>query len=104
MPLPRPCLDCGKLGTESRCDECRKAAERIRSRERGTRPHYAGDYRRRAALVRENASLCWICGDATRPGDPWQADHVIPGDPTSPLAAAHRSCNIKRENESRKKV
>ena len=41
----------------------------------------------------------WLCGGGAVPGDPWQADHVIPGNPDSPLAPAHRSCNAARGNK-----
>jgi hypothetical protein len=40
-----------------------------------------------------------LCGGGARPNDPWQADHVIPGDADSPLAPAHRSCNAARGNK-----
>ena len=47
-------------------------------------------------LVRDTATHCWLCGEPARPDDPWQADHIYPGKPDSPLAPAHRSCNIRR--------
>lgn len=97
----KPCLDCGRLGPDSRCDNCRKAVERIRSRERGSRPHYSGDYRKRAAAVRANAVACYWCGDGFSPSNPVQADHLLPADPSSPLVAACRRCNITRSNTSR---
>jgi len=62
------------------------------------RPHYAGDYRKRAKQIRDNATTCWICGKGYNPKDPWTADHLIAGDPNSPLAAAHRTCNSRRGN------
>jgi len=68
--------------------------------------------------VRENTTVCWICGEGAREGDPWQADHVVPrslvtdaptgvqeGTPDaniSGLLGAHRSCNIKRAGEIRR--
>ena len=50
-------------------------------------------------MIRENAQYCWICGGPVDLYDPMQADHVIPGDPESPLAPAHRSCNAARGNK-----
>ena len=104
--MRKPCLDCGRVtATGSRCESCqsrfalnfeRGRANRIRNRE-----HYAGDYQRRAREVRETAVACWLCGEGWRPDDPWQADHVEPGNPESILAAAHRSCNIGRANRAR---
>lgn len=64
------------------------------------RRHYSGDYSRRSQHVRDQANAdpntrCWRCGHTARPGDPWQAGHIVDGDPTSPLAAEHRSCNAR---------
>lgn len=96
----RVCLACGVLTLHgSRCEACAANAERIRSKRRGAR-HYTGDYAKRARAVRESFAPCWICGEWDRPGDPWTADHVQAGDPASPLAKAHRSCNSRRGNRS----
>lgn len=62
------------------------------------RQHYRGDYARRAREIRAAAdadpgTTCWRCGKTARPGDPWQAGHLVDGDRLSPLAAEHRSCN-----------
>lgn len=64
---------------------------------------YGRNHKRIAAMICATASACWVCGEGARPGDPWQADHVQQGDPDSPLAAAHRSCNIARSNRARAK-
>lgn len=60
---------------------------------------YNSEYQRLSKLVRENAVQCHLCGEGYRPLDPWTADHLIPSDPTSPLAPAHRSCNSRRGNK-----
>jgi len=105
MPLPRPCLDCGQLTRNtSRCDACNRAKEREASARRGPRKHYSGDYRKRAKAVRESPGPCWVCGQGDLPNDPWQADHVVPGDPDSVLAKCHRSCNIKRAAAMRREA
>lgn len=98
--VPRPCSKCGTPSLHgSQCPDCAAQAERIRSRKRGTR-HYTGDYRARAAAVRAAATECWLCHEGPRPDDPWTADHVLPGDPASPLLPAHRSCNSRRGAKS----
>jgi len=100
----QPCLDCGKLSKNGpRCEAHQRAKSSEwdapkAARKRAT-GQYAGDYRKRARQVRETATYCWLCGGAPRDGDPMQADHVIPGDPMSPLAPAHRSCNAARGNK-----
>lgn len=87
----------------SRCPEHQQSRDRYVDMAKAARKkatgQYAGDYRRRAKAVRESATVCWLCGGGVRPNDPWQADHVVPGDPDSPLAPAHRSCNAARGNK-----
>ena len=107
--MPRfntPCLDCGQLSKAgSRCEVCasnrkREAFARLSQNTEARREKkkllYNSDYRRRAKQVRENATHCHLCGEGYRPTDPFEADHLLPGDPNSPLAPAHRSCNQKR--------
>jgi len=70
---------------------------------RGDREHYRGTYQQRARRLRDLANAdpltrCRRCGQLARKDDPWQAGHVIDGDPSSPLAAEHRSCNVKAGN------
>jgi hypothetical protein len=85
----RRCLGCGRLVRgASRCSPCKKIA----------RSHYAGSYPARSAAVRASAKSCWLCDGGPKRDDPWQADHVIPGDPDSELRPAHESCNKSRGN------
>ena len=95
--MRKPCIDCGRPSGGTRCDSCQQQRE-LRRYADGKRAHYSGDYRRRAAQVRATAWRCWLCGGRELAGDPWQADHVIAGDPQSELRPAHRSCNIARSN------
>ena len=88
---PRPCIECGTLSASTRCVICQREREAKRPRS-----HYAGSYSRRAREVREGAVVCWVCGEGAKDSDPWQADHIYPGEPDSPLLPAHRSCNIRR--------
>jgi hypothetical protein len=99
MPIQRPCLDCRRLTTGNRCPTCHTRRQALTDAHRAhKREHYKGDYQARAKQVRLNATHCWLCGLGPIEGDPWQADHVYPGNPDSPLAPAHRSCNIRRSN------
>lgn len=99
-----PCLVCKKLTNgSSRCEAHQKmwddqAEAKRRARKQAT-GQYSGDYKARARMVRENAYVCHLCNEGPRLNDPWQADHIVPGDPTSLLAAAHRSCNARRGNK-----
>ena len=105
--VKRVCLGCGVLtDVGSRCSSCQATLDRAIEARRGPRPHYAGNYQTRAKYVRANAIVCWICGEGARVDDPWTADHVLPGDasPSTPLAAAHRSCNSRRGNGKTKRT
>jgi hypothetical protein len=99
-----PCLVCKKLTDgNSRCDAHQKmwddqAEAKRRARKLAT-GQYSGDYKARARMVRENAYVCHLCNEGPKLNDPWQADHINPADPYSPLAAAHRSCNARRGNK-----
>ena len=95
MTISRPCLTCGNLTINPRrCPDCQTTYNRLHPKPK--RPHYAGNYQARAKAVRDSAQYCWICLEGARPNDPWTADHIIPGDPDSPLLPAHRSCNSRR--------
>lgn len=102
----KPCLECGQLSRNNRCDTHQATIDRAKEKRRDTperrakkKLYYNSDYQRRARHVRQTAEVCHICGQGAREGDGWQADHLIPGDPTSPLLPAHRSCNAKRGNK-----
>jgi hypothetical protein len=103
--IRKPCIVCGVLVIgNSRCEQHRLEVDNKRYKRRGTRAHYEGDYRKRAAKVRANATTCWICGNGPIDGDPWTADHVTPGDPDSELRPAHRSCNGRRGDAGLRKA
>jgi hypothetical protein len=101
MAFPRPCIECGKLtDSGNRCmfhkgiyDQMLDLKRRERKAKSG---QYSGTYKARAKEVRDTAIACHLCGEGFRLHDPWQADHIIPGDPASPLLPAHRSCNASR--------
>jgi hypothetical protein len=104
--FPKPCLDCGVIVKNgSRCPTHQSAYQkRIDELRAHKRTHYSGNYKARAKKVRDYATICWLCKQGEKPNDPWQADHVIEGNPLSPLLPAHRSCNIKKSNEKRNKT
>jgi hypothetical protein len=100
--FPKPCLVCGELTQGlSRCIKHQaewQTLENIRLKElKARRPTlYDSQYRKKAKTIRETALFCHLCKEPARPHDPFTADHLIAGDPDSPLAAAHRSCNSRR--------
>jgi len=104
MVFLRPCSTCGKLTRgQNKCEkhqaEMMAQLELKRRMRKMASGQYSGDYKKRAKQVRDTAVICHICKEGFRLGDPWQADHLIPGNPVSPLAPAHRSCNAARGNK-----
>ena len=103
--FPIPCIECHELTRldSGRCEKHNAEHEAMRDLRRRqikkATGQYSGDYRKRAKEVRDAAYVCHICGDGPRPDDKFEADHIIPSDPYSPLAAAHRSCNARRGNK-----
>jgi 5-methylcytosine-specific restriction enzyme A len=103
--FPKPCLECGVLTSGgNRCDYHENLVAKLhdikRAEVKRKSGQYSGSYKRRAAEVRASALVCWICGEAAKANDPWEADHVIPAESGSvaELKAAHRSCNRRRSN------
>lgn len=103
MAFNKPCLICGTLSKATLCPTHQAAKEKARNTpERQARKAalYNSSYRTLAKQVRANATQCHICKGGYIPHDPFEADHLIPGDPYSPLAPAHRSCNQSRGNKA----
>jgi len=100
MAFRKPCLDCGALSYGTRCETHTRQVQQLKDIRQAERKRtlYNSNYRKKSKIVRDTAILCHLCGDGPRINDPWQADHLIAGDPNSPLAAAHRSCNASRGN------
>lgn len=107
MPFNKPCLICGKLSKGSRCEEHQKELDQRKQAAKEKDPTYqakkatlyGGSYRRYAKAVKANATECWICKKPFTIEDKIDADHVVPGDPTSPLMPAHARCNRSRGNQ-----
>lgn len=103
--FPKPCLTCNQLTTgASYCDTHQlQADEREKLRQRGRKAgrtlYNSAHYRRQRAYLKANATHCHLCKQAFINRDDITADHLIPGDPNSPLAAAHSLCNSRRGNK-----
>jgi hypothetical protein len=100
--FPKPCLVCGQLTKGlNRCEQHQAEWQEIENLRvkamKARRPKlYTTEYQKQAKAIREAALYCHLCNEPARPNDPWTADHIIAGDPTSALAPAHRSCNSRR--------
>jgi hypothetical protein len=97
MPFKKPCLKCNQITTGgSYCDGCRPRKVDSPERKAKKQAMYGGDYRRRANAMKSSATHCHLCNKPFQYGDRVEADHLIPGNPNSPLAPAHRVCNQRR--------
>jgi hypothetical protein len=107
--FPKPCLKCKAIFTfrSEYCDNCRlekkprEQKPRIETPERKARKRllYNSEYKKRAWAIKQTATYCHLCQLPFTNRNEIQADHLIPGDPTSPLAAAHARCNASRGNK-----
>jgi len=96
----RPCLTCGQLTRGgSYCDTHKPVKVDSPERKAKKAARYGPAYQRLAKQIRQTATRCHLCGGGPRDGDPWEADHVIPGSMAGGLAPAHRSCNQKKSNK-----
>ena len=106
MAFNKPCIECGTLSRATRCPQHQQAHDQAKAARQDTPARrakkaalYNPAYKRQAQWIRNTAIACHLCGGGAKPGDPWQADHIVPSDPNSPLAPAHRSCNARRGNK-----
>lgn len=72
--MKRLCLDCGRLASATRCDDCRRARQRRDDARRGPRPQYAYAHQqaRRRVLERDG----WTCAHCHRTAD--TVNRVVP--------------------------
>jgi hypothetical protein len=105
MRFPRPCLQCQKLHQDrgDYCQDCRRVKEKAREdnsyRKEKKRMLYSSAYKAAAKIIKANATHCHICKQPFTNRADITADHLIPTDPASPLAPAHRGCNSSRGNK-----
>ena len=100
MAFNSPCLKCGTLVRgSSYCGGCRPIRVDSPERKAKKRELYNADYRKLRKQIKSQATHCHLCGQAFEYGDSIEADHLIAGQPDSPLAPAHRECNRKRGNK-----
>jgi len=103
--FPKPCLVCNQLTTGgSYCATHQLAAdekEKLRQagRKAGRTLYNSAGYRKQRAWLKATATHCHLCKQAFTDRNQISADHLIPGDPNSPLAPAHIICNSRRGNK-----
>lgn len=106
----RPCLDCGELSSNTRCEAHRlrqgRAKEAARTRPGPRQRGLDTEYEANRAIVLAHSRLCWLCHH----GGADQADHVIPrslggssaltnlrpAHGTAPCTVCGRRCNQER--------
>lgn len=103
--FPKPCLTCNKLTAGGSYCETHQAIkdeqekQRQTARKAGRTLYNTATYRRARAYLKATATHCHLCKQAFTDRNQITADHLIPGDPLSPLAPAHAICNSKRGNK-----
>lgn len=108
MRFPRPCVKCNRLHRDpgDYCISCRTELNRIKEsnpdRIARKRMLYSNGYpARRARMVAETIERnlnCHICNKPFESKSDITADHLLAGNPNSPLAPAHKACNSSRGN------
>jgi 5-methylcytosine-specific restriction endonuclease McrA len=106
MTFKKPCIHCGELAYTTPCPTCHTIKERQRNRIRDADPIraqkkatlYNAAYKKQRTLLKKTGGICYLCGEVVPPGT-GQADHIIPGNPDSPLAITHAFCNQSKGNK-----
>jgi 5-methylcytosine-specific restriction endonuclease McrA len=102
MPLPRSCLDCGKVITSgSRCSTDQATWQQKHPRPSSSARGYDGEYQRNKPIViaqGRKGRPCVICGKPFQPHQKITIEHIVPlrKGGTSRLAnlgPAHPACN-----------
>lgn len=102
MKFKKPCLKCGTLGEPGKAYCPLHETERMKriNDAKNQRTLYRSTaYRNARKLIKEQATHCHLCGQPFTNREEITADHLIAGNPASPLAPAHRTCNSKRGNK-----
>ena len=107
MRFQRPCLDCGELSENNRCQRHQEVHDRRQRRRLDSLPKkssedksrfYNSEFRAKAKQVKDSAVACYLCGNrfshTEKQTGKVQADHVYPSlGNESPILAAHATCN-----------
>jgi hypothetical protein len=74
----RPCLDCGELSPNTRCDVHQRMHDNARYAKRGstTQRGYGSAYQQRRPQVLQDATHCRTCKREFTPDNPATAGHV----------------------------
>lgn len=107
LRFQRPCLDCGKLSFENRCEKCSQLWASNQRKRLASLPkridkstYYGPQYQRARKEIISNSTTCFLCkqplggeGEGART----EVDHLFPSmGADSPLVAVHRFCNRKK--------
>lgn len=87
----RPCIQCGRPTSGSRCSTCPSPGRDPARR----RANYGAEHQRaRRSLGATLPTPCWYgCGRILSETDDWVAAHEVDGDPHSPRQVTCRACN-----------
>lgn len=107
MAFNKPCIVCGTLSRGTRCEQHQTELDQRKQAAKDKDPTlkakkatlYGYRYQQARRTVKATATECHICKKPFTPTDKIDADHLYPGDPTSPLLPAHSRCNRSRGNK-----
>jgi len=87
MNFQRVCLGCGKLTRDgNRCQDCQRAAARMRQAQRDPQPYSNPEWRKLSAAIRKERPYCQACGvPGNTPGVRLSVDHIMPLSQGGPL-------------------
>ena len=112
--IPRPCLTCGVLTTNSsRCDTHQTAHAVQKQMRQDADPNrrakksrlYNSNYQALARGIRATATHCYLCLLPFAPHNPVQVDHLYPSMfERSPLLPACGRCNRRKANKDLDKI
>ena len=111
--MRKPCLDCGELSDQSRCQTCTRQNENLNARARGYKTQaqrardaevYGAQWRRLSERARKMQNHCDDCGvsgpdaDLTVDHSPESHEARLAGKPItlSMISVVCRSCNARR--------
>jgi len=90
----KPCLDCGRLTSRSRCTIHQRGKQQAKDAKRPTRRTHTEQQRRRQQVAAQ--PWCTVCGST----EDLTAEHVVPvaagGSEDGPLVTLCRRCNSSR--------
>lgn len=107
MAFNKPCIICGTLSKGTRCPEHQQELDKRKQAAKESDPTYKAKkatlygyaHQKARQQLKATATHCHICSKPFTQTDSIDADHIIAGNPHSPLLPAHARCNRSKGNK-----